>query len=160
MNDSEVQVAEAVAREAHHGQVRWGGLDYFESHCRPVATRARSLYGPREESLALLHDVFEDSRLSPDLVVHRGVSTDTVRSALLLRHQPNESYRDYILRVASSGNVAAIRVKLLDLEDNVKTPLPPHVSSDRIEVHRHRVAKYELAMVVLSEALARLSGHG
>lgn len=157
MHDAEVKIAEVLAREAHHGQVRWGGLDYFDTHCRPVATRARKLYGPAEESLALLHDVFEDSRLSPDLVVARGVSTDTVRSALLLRHQPNESYRDYIVRVAESGNVAAIRVKLLDLEDNATTPLPPHVSSDRAETHRHRVAKYELAMVVLSAALAKLA---
>lgn len=160
MHDGEVKIAEEVAREAHHGQVRWGGLDYFESHCRPVATRARQLYGPREESLALLHDVFEDSRLSPDLVVRRGVSSETVRSALLLRHQPNESYCDYIMRVADSGDVAAIRVKLLDLEDNVNTPLPDHVIAVRVEVHRHRVAKYELAMVVLSAALAKLAPVG
>jgi len=161
MNDAEVQIALAIAREAHAGQVRWGGLDYFESHVAPVAARARSLHGPREESLALLHDVFEDSpTTSPDSVIERGVSAETVRSALLLRHPCGESYRRYIERLCESGDVAAIRVKLLDLENNIGAKLPERFSADRHETHRQRVEKYQLAQLVLSEALARLAPVG
>lgn len=160
MNDTEVKLAETIAREAHHGQVRWGGLDYFDSHVRPVADKARRLYGPREESLALLHDVFEDTSMNPDLVIARGVSSDTVRSALILRRLPSESYRNYIERIRASGDVTALRVKLLDLADNIATPLPPHVATDRAETHRQRVEKYALAQLVLSETLARLDRGG
>lgn len=160
MNDTEVIVAESVAREAHFGQIRWGGLDYFTAHCRVIATRARQLYGPREESLALIHDVFEDSKIPPDLVIARGVSPDTVRSALLLTHQSGESYRAYIERLRASGDVAAIRVKLLDLENNIASAPPDHWPSAKHAVHNQRVGKYELAQLVLSEALAKLAPAG
>ena len=156
MNDTEVVVARAVAIEAHQGQVRWGGADYFESHVLPIAQTARRLYGPREESLAFLHDVFEDTRMSPGLVIARGVSSDTVRSALLITRQGAESYRHYIERIMDSGDVPAMRVKLLDLQDNCMTPLPSHVNSDRRATHHQRTDKYELAIAMLSAALAKL----
>lgn len=157
MNDTEVTITRTIAIEAHHGQVRLGGADYYMAHVLPIAETARKMFGPREQSLAFLHDVFESSRMDPDLVIARGVSPETVRSALLLKRSDGESYRAYTERIAGSGDVVALRVKLLDLQDNIRTPLPEHVNSDRREIQRQRVDKYELATALLSAALAKLT---
>jgi (p)ppGpp synthase/HD superfamily hydrolase len=156
-DDTEVTLARVIAHAAHQGQIRWGGLDYMQAHVLPIAAKARALYGPQEEAVALLHDVLEDSNCDPAFLRVRGISSETIRSVQTLTHQAGESYRRYVERIRDSGDVAAIRVKLLDLENNLAAPPPPHWPEHKHKTHEQRRGKYELAQLVLGEALARLT---
>lgn len=156
-SDQEVTLCAQIAREAHHLQVRWGGADFFTEHVEKIALAARERYGVAEAAAAYLHDVFEDTSVRPDDVIGRGVSGETVRRAIALTHKEGETYRRYIERLRDCGDRVVIRVKLLDLQNNRYAPLPPSVtgSDARMLTHEQRMDKYDLAIMVLTEALAK-----
>lgn len=112
-------VAAKVAYVWHSGQVDKAGNPYFYHPLR-VARYARAMSGCDYEvmSAALLHDVVEDCGVSIDTL--RIVFGDRVADAVaLLSRSDSESYADFIDRIARSGNMDAVLVKLCDLKDNL-----------------------------------------
>lgn len=132
-----------IAWLAHIGQVDKGGETYILHPIR-VAQAVWHL-GPEHRTVAILHDVLEDSstllinlcdEFSPAIIA--GLDAITKRKG--------EAYADYLARVAADPIAKA--VKLADLADNMD-PRRRLGTSDE----PHRLAKYERAVAYLTGGL-------
>lgn len=105
--------AVTIAIEAHAGQ-----LDKFGQprilHPMRVMSRVET---STEKIMAMLHDVIEDSDRTLDDLRGEGFAEETVNAVDLLTKGTDESYTDYVSRLAHNGLARA--VKLADLEDNM-----------------------------------------
>jgi hypothetical protein len=70
-----------------------------------------------ERTVALLHDVVEDTGRTLDDLRNLGYSDEVVAALGCVTKREGETYEDFVERVAS--NPIARRVKLADLEDNM-----------------------------------------
>lgn len=106
----------AIARDAHEGQTDKANRPYF-LHPEAVAGFVDT---EEEKIVAYLHDVMEDHPDYMTVAEFRGVFGDAVTDALLLlRHDRDDSYAEYIEKIRCSGNRLAIRVKIADLRHNM-----------------------------------------
>jgi (p)ppGpp synthase/HD superfamily hydrolase len=120
----ELDAAARIAHAAHNGAKRWGGEAYI-THPAAVAFRLEDL---DDKIVAWLHDVIEDTWITPEFLYNEGISMDNVRTILILTHQQGESYHAYIMRVRKDPR--ATRVKLEDLAHNL-SDLPPGTRRDK-----------------------------
>ncbi|HVM15940.1 MAG TPA: hypothetical protein VM287_16645 [Egibacteraceae bacterium] len=102
---------------------------------------------PADQIAAVLHDVIEDSDLELRDLVEAGYSPQIVAAIDSLTHRAEESYEDYIDRVAA--NEIARRVKFADLRDNLANNLRLPNSPGNAA----RIARYERALAQLGAAL-------
>jgi (p)ppGpp synthase/HD superfamily hydrolase len=127
-----------IARTAHLNQKRWDGEDYVEhpirlSECFPDDPEFAVL-----RMACLLHDVPEDNPNFPIIrLAEMGVRSDVLKIVEALTHRANESYAEYLERLAEDSN--ATKIKLLDIQDNC-APLP---------FGHQRRQKYEVAKLYL-----------
>jgi len=110
---TEEQIAEQIARGAHVGQKRWNGMPYIVHPARVV----ERVYHPNQRVVAWLHDVLEDTLVTPEHLIESGIQRVNVESVIALSHIPNEFYYDYIMRL--STNRLAVVVKIAVLTDNL-----------------------------------------
>jgi (p)ppGpp synthase/HD superfamily hydrolase len=89
-------------------------LPEVAAHSERVAARV----APGFASVALLHDVLEDTDTTAD-ELEALVGSEVTASVVLLTRLDSETYAAYILRLASSGDAAAVAVKLADLADHL-----------------------------------------
>jgi len=103
-----------IAAREHLGVRDRGGAAYI-LHPMRIAMRLRTT---DEElmSIAILHDVIEDSKLTFEDLKAEGFSDRVINALMLLTHQKGVSYDDYIDNMR--GNRDALRVKREDLRDN------------------------------------------
>ena len=110
------------------------------AHTERVAQRVSRGGAYLEYAAAWLHDVVEDTACTPTDLHRLGFSAELVNLVSLLTRDEGVTYRDYILRI--SRNLAATRVKLADLDDNLNgRPTPPPASLEK----RYRNAQQLLA---------------
>ena len=133
----------ALAVEKFHGVVDKAGQPYI---LHLVRVMLRQHDDPSRQA-AVLHDLVEDTAVTLDELSELGFSELVVSAVDALTHRENESYLDYVLRVANC--TVARRVKLADLEDNYRL--------DRVAyrlTHQHedsqRLQKYILSYQFLS----------
>lgn len=102
-----------AARE--HLNVKDKGGSAYILHPMRIAMRLRTT---DEElmSIAVLHDVVEDSKVTFQDLIDEGFSARVVDALRLLTHQKGMSYDDYIDNMR--GNLDALLVKREDLRDN------------------------------------------
>src|SRR6201999_723419 len=107
---------------AHGPETDWCGNLYI-FHPMEVARRLddpQRTEASTEDAVvvALLHDVLEDTDYNLNLyaVDFNDAQWETLD---LVTHRPELTYREYIERIATSGNRAAIMVKLADLSHNM-----------------------------------------
>ena len=153
------EAALQIATEAHEGQFRDGGQPYIT---HPVAV-ARLVEEEFElspcwlgcgiaSSLALLHDVVEDSSMSSldvsarlreltkgKYILPRAISCIEQALRGLTHYKHIQSYANYILEVKRHSNWFARKVKLADLKHNLSDHKPGA-----------RRDKYELAVALLN----------
>ena len=106
----------ALARIAHYGQVDHGGRSTFDHVCR-VADRLQS---DRCKTVALLHDIIEDTVVTVQDLMNMGFSSSVVHSVVVLTRVASETYQEYIERVKTSDDGVSILVKLADLDDHLE----------------------------------------
>lgn len=135
------QQALAIAKDAHKGQVDKAGMDYIQ-HPLFVASLVE---GELAKTVALLHDVVEDSDWTLGDLRKEGLPEEVVQAVGIITKKRNENYEEYILRVKQ--NPLARQVKLADLYHNSDLSRLANVT-DR---DRKRVAKYQQAIAFLSE---------
>lgn len=135
------QQALAIAKDAHKGQVDKAGVAYIH-HLLYVASLVE---GELAKTIALLHDVVEDSDWTLEDLRKEGLLEEVVQAVGILTKKRNENYEEYILRVKQ--NPLARQVKLADLQHNSDLSRLANVT-DR---DRERVAKYQKAIAFLSE---------
>ncbi|WP_248625144.1 HD domain-containing protein [Enterococcus cecorum] len=135
------QQALAIAKDAHKGQVDKAGVAYIQ---HPLYV-ANLVEGELAKTIALLHDVVEDSDWTLEDLRKEGLPEEVVQAVGILTKKRNENYEEYILRVKQ--NPLARQVKLADLQHNSDLSRLANVT-DR---DRKRVAKYQKAISFLSE---------
>lgn len=144
--DEKVACALDVAATAHRGQVDRAGKPYI-FHPLHLALAAGSA---EERCVALLHDVLEDTDVTPERLSQLGFGARIVRAVTSLTRQGDEAYEQFILRVA--GDRLASRVKLLDLAHNSDLSRLPGEPSEQ-DLARQR--KYAVATATLQGELQK-----
>ena len=84
----------------------------IKAHAKRVAALA-SEYGNDYETVALLHDILEDTETKED-----ELPEEYREDIVTLTRKDTETYFEYIERV-SNGSKRAITIKLLDIEDHL-----------------------------------------
>lgn len=139
MDKKYIELCYNIAKEYHAEQLDKGGNPYIE---HPVAV-AEKVDTELEKCVALLHDIIEDTDLTSEDLLKMGVPSVVVEKVLIVTHNPNENYSDYIKRVAKDP--VAINVKLADIEHNMDLSRIPNVSQrdlDRVENKYRKNYKY------------------
>jgi (p)ppGpp synthase/HD superfamily hydrolase len=131
-----VEKAYYFAKDAHKGQKRKNGTDYFDNHVKHVYEwllshykfyipsscffGRNSYYQDVALSSALLHDVVEDKDHTGvdefDIQVEFGKEIKDI--VMVLTRKPGQVYFDYVTAIKQFGTLA-IAVKLCDLEVNM-----------------------------------------
>lgn len=137
MNDI-FETALEIAVRAHKGQVDKSGLSYI-LHPLAVAAQLDSL---ELKTIAILHDTIEDTDVTAEYLLEKGIPRNIVEVVQLLSKPENEDYESYLRRVKE--NPLARQVKLADLANNTD---PKRASG----LNEARKKKYELAKKILEE---------
>lgn len=135
------ELAARIAAEAHQGQTRWDKVTPYISHPAAVA-RILIERGFDEDSIAAawLHDVIEDTPLTRDDLVKRGIPDYVASAVEVLSKKDGQDYLDYILQV--KADVIAKDVKIADIEHNMSC-------FDKKKGSLYQ--KYQLALYILQE---------
>jgi (p)ppGpp synthase/HD superfamily hydrolase len=139
-----------IAAREHLGVRDKGGHAYI-LHPMRIAMRLRT---SDEElmSIAILHDVIEDSKLTFEDLKAEGFSDRVIAALKLLTHQKGVSYDDYI--DGMRGNRDALLVKREDLRDNSDITRLKGVSEKDFE----RMNKYIRSFAKVEAYLKELEG--
>ena len=143
MNTTEqsmVDLALSIARQAHEGQLDKAGVDYIE-HPIYVASQVDT---EEEKAVALLHDVIEDSPFTAEELLLAGLLETVVTAVQILSKKKGQDYQTYLENVKS--NPLARVVKLADLKHNSDLSRLSSVTDKDLE----RLEKYKKAIDYLS----------
>ena len=78
---------------------------------------AESMTDEKRTTVALLHDIVEDTEVTIDDLRSEGFPSDVIEAISIMTHQDGEDYSDYIQRI--SENEIATDVKIADLTHNM-----------------------------------------
>ena len=139
MNENEIfETALEIALNAHKGQVDKNGVSYI-LHPMAVAAQLDTL---ELKTIAILHDTIEDTDVTAEYLLKRGIPKNIVEAVQLLSKPKDEEYESYLKRV--KANPLAKQVKLADLANNTD---PKRASG----LNEARKKKYELAKKILKD---------
>ena len=111
-----LQAAIEIATEAHTGQYRDNGEPYI---LHPIRVMMK-MDTVQERTVAVLHDVVEDSRIPFEELATKldlTVSSEIMIVLVRLTHFQNKTYDEYIKNIARCP--MARKIKIADLEDNL-----------------------------------------
>lgn len=113
-----IERALQVATMAHEGQMRRDGVTPYITHPTRLAARMGDS-GASEIvlSVALLHDVIEDTDMTFAELSRLDIPPEAIEAIRCLTHQSGEIYQDYLDRV--KPNPIARAVKIADILDNL-----------------------------------------
>lgn len=131
---SNLNTAIIVATDAHNGQTDKGGNSYILHPLRVMLKMTTD----EERIVAVLHDVIEDTSVTPAMLSELGFPRYIV-SAIICLSRYEESYMDFIRRCKQ--NELARKVKIADIEDNMDLSRIPNP----VEEDFKRIKKYEKA---------------
>lgn len=127
--------AEELARKYHAGQYDKAGKPYYE-HPKAVASMLDDL---EQKITAWLHDLCEDTPVTPKLLLTEGFTPRIVQAVQVLTKPEGMDYYDYIRRVRT--NSIARAVKMADLTHNMDlSRLPQATEKDQARVEKYRVS--------------------
>ena len=121
-----------IATRAHAGQTDKAGAAYV---FHPIRVACRCLT-TEEKVVALLHDVIEDTDVTPEYLLAEGFPQTIVDSILSVTRKEQESYEEFIKRcqLDKLGRI----VKLHDLEDNMDiSRLPSLHEKDLLRLNKY-----------------------
>ena len=123
--------------EAHKDQKDKSGLSYV-FHPFHLAEQMQT-----EETIivALLHDVIEDSNFTINDLINEGFSKEIIDALMLLTHDDNENYMDYVRKIKS--NPIAKTVKLADLAHNSDLTRLDHVDEKALKRYNQYIEAIE-----------------
>ncbi|MEG1502265.1 MAG: hypothetical protein RR370_02640 [Synergistaceae bacterium] len=146
----ERQLTEAIvmATTAHMSQLDKGGNPYI-LHPICIMNNVDSI---EEKIVAVLHDILEDTSVSVFELGAVGIDKQLISSIDMLTKRKKETYFEYIDRIAQSGDVVAMNVKIEDLTHNMDTKRLKELKNTDIE----RLSKYARAMQIIKSARQEL----
>lgn len=129
-----------ISFDAHKDQVDKTGLPYI---FHPFHL-AEQMDTEDEVIVALLHDVVEDTNITPDDLKTHGFSECVMDALVVLTHDDGTEYMDYIRKIKS--NTLAVKIKLADLRHNSDVTRLDAVDekiSERLEKYRTAIEYLE-----------------
>ena len=102
-----------IAFDAHAGQLDKAGIPYI-THPLHVA---ESMDDEDSTVAAILHDIVEDTAVTPEDLRREGITDYQIEVIRLLTHEDGVPYMEYIEKL--SKNETARKVKLSDLRHNM-----------------------------------------
>lgn len=142
-----IEKALRIAAAGHAGQTDKDGQPYILHPLRVM----NHVEGLADKIVAILHDVIEDTSVTPDDLRAEGFAGPLIDSILRLTHSEGESYADYVIRC--KADELARRVKLADLEDNTRLDRVL-VRPARLDGDLKRVRRYLLAYKFLTDVMS------
>ena len=136
--NSVFETALEIALKAHKGRVDKNEMAYI-LHPLAVAGLLDSL---ELKTIAVLHDTIEDTDVTAEYLLEKGIPKHIVEAVQLLTKPEDEEYELYLRRVKE--NPLAKQVKQADLANNTD---PKRASG----LNETRKKKYELAKRILAE---------
>ena len=129
-----VEIAREIATRAHEGQFRRGGVVPYIEHPRSVVSRVEN--DPDASVVAWLHDVLEDSEITPEELKREGIPAPLIDAVKILTRSNNVQYGEYIAGIAASPLASKVKVAdmLANLSDNPS---------------RKQIRKYAKALLIL-----------
>ena len=138
---SSIEKAIAIAVEAHKGQEDKAGDPYI-LHPLRVMFRMET----REEMVvAVLHDVLEDTPITPDQLKEMGFSETLLEALDSVTKRAGETYEDFVRRAAL--HPIGKKIKLADLRDNMDLSRLERITDKDLE----RLKKYHNALKIIKE---------
>lgn len=132
----------ALAAHLHRGQHDLIGEPYILHPIRVMLAMITMV----ERTVAVLHDVLEDTTTTPEDLLHKGYPKRIVDALIALSRGKDESYMEYVTRAAKDP--VSLKVKLADLRDNMSPIRQYNLPPDK----RNRlVDKYQKAIKLLQE---------
>jgi (p)ppGpp synthase/HD superfamily hydrolase len=128
-----------VAVQAHHGQKDRYGQPYILHPIR-VMMRVKT---QEEKTVAVLHDVIEDSSITLEDLKAEGFSDEIVQAIDCLTKREGEPYEAHVERARQ--NRLALPVKIADLEDNMDPQRMDVFSGE----DKNRMARYHRTWTAL-----------
>ena len=131
-----IKKAYKIAVEAHEGQIDKGGNPYIN---HPLAV-AKLVKTEIEKTVALLHDVVEDTSITLQDLKKSGFSRAVIDAVDCITKRESESLSSYLARV-KSNSVATI-VKIADLTHNSdisRIPTPSPKDYDRLKRYKREL---------------------
>ncbi|MGE5363276.1 MAG: HD domain-containing protein [Bacteroidota bacterium] len=142
---STIERAIEIAARAHSGQLDKAGEPYI-MHPLRVMFAVESM---PEKITAVLHDVVEDSEITPADLLNEGFSSEIVRAVDLLTKRGNETRVEAGKRAA--GDPVALKVKLADLADNMQMSRIANPTSADVQRMKDYETVRSFLLSVLSE---------
>ncbi|WP_030169876.1 MULTISPECIES: HD domain-containing protein [Actinomycetes] len=133
-----IAIANVIAAQAHKGQTDKLGNEYIH-HPRSVARRVDQS-NTAAVVAALLHDVVEDSEMTPADLADRGIPAGVIAAVELLTRRDDVSSDEYYAAIVEDP--VALEVKLADLADNTD---PARIGLLDETTQRKLIAKYTKA---------------
>ena len=130
--ETSLEKALRLATAAHAGHQDRYGQPYI-LHCLRVMARVE---GTPAQTVAILHDVVEDTPWTIEKLRQEGFSEEVLRAIDCLTKREGEDYAAFVERSASDP--LARRVKIADLEDNMDVRRMNEVTPEAVE----RLKKY------------------
>ena len=127
--------------ESHRDQTDKSGMPYV---FHPFHL-AEQMTDENTTTVALLHDVVEDTNLTFEDLGNMGFPEQVIDALKLLTHDDRVEYMDYVANIKS--NPIAVAVKLADLRHNSDTTRLDSVDEKALK----RVEKYAKAIKLLTE---------
>lgn len=134
-----LDLAVEVATNAHAGQFDKGGQPYI---MHPIKV-AESVDTIEQKIIAYLHDVCEDSDMTPEDLLAAGFPENIVSSVKLLTKPRGMSYVEYIEAVKQDNNARC--VKIADLKHNSDISRIKQPTKNDFK----RIERYQKALVIL-----------
>jgi (p)ppGpp synthase/HD superfamily hydrolase len=128
-----------LACAVHRGQFDKAGKPYILHPLRVMANLGAAA-SEDERFVALLHDVVEDTGLTPEALRGMGYSDEVLQALELVTKRDGEEYEAFMQRLAP--NAMARKVKLADLQDNMdlsRIPNPQPKDYGRLEKYQRAV---------------------
>lgn len=131
-----------IALKVHRGMKDKGGAPYILHPLRVMLQMDTDL----ERTVAVLHDVVEDSEWTLDRLREEGFSEEVMQALDCLTKRQGEGYTGFINRVRT--NPLAVAIKLADLRDNLDVERLPGLTDEDVD----RIRKYKQALSTLTRS--------
>lgn len=130
----------------------------YSSHPKSVMNIGKKVFGSKRfgsetKKVALLHDVLEDTPVTPEQLAAKGYSQDVIGAVKLLSKDKSLSYEDNIKNIANGTTPAHKHAQMVKYSDNMSNYLAmpkPEWTKDRVEKQKN---KYMRSMEVLGNVL-------
>ncbi|NEA52402.1 HD domain-containing protein [Streptomyces sp. SID10815] len=143
-----VEEVDALAVEAHAGQVDKIGVPYIE-HVRAVAA-GLAPFGDELVMAGLLHDVIEDTDWTAEQLVSSGVPARVVEIVMAVTKQPGVVYEEMIRRITADPQATLVKIA-----DNAHNSRPDRSSELPAQKREKFATKYRDARDALWPAASR-----